>query len=105
MTLNTQQTEKKTVVPVVKKATRLPIAEVLSMFQEAAKAKEVEKRGLVVADMAAAIQKQLKLSAPNERDIRLSIDRLRSQGHRIQRTVLKTFAYLGAPEPKKEAAK
>lgn len=80
---------------VPKKQSRLPITEVTQMLVSAGAA------GTTVPLMAAALAK-VSSYVPGahgaERDVRLVIDRLRAQKHRIVRSALKNFTYLGGPE-------
>ncbi len=98
MEVKNQNTQKKTDVAAIsavpKKTTRLPIAQVTALMVAAGPA------GTTVPAMAEALTKAKYVAGAHgvERDIRLVIDRLRSQKHRIVRSALKTFTYVGAPE-------
>lgn len=75
---------KKLVAPVVKRASRLPVAAVLAHLAAN------KDKGATVPAMAEV------LKCP-ERDIRLAIDRLRATKHTILRTELKTFKLTALP--------
>lgn len=89
MTPSTASQTKTPKAPVVKQASRLPIDSVREQLKKAG------EKGITVNAMAVAINKD----SPNERDVRLSIDRLRAKGYSIIRSELKTFRFMSEPKP------
>lgn len=82
-------------IAAAKRTSRLPIAQVLGIMKSAGPS------GMLVSAIAEKVGGSKEKAIP-ERDVRLVIDKLRAQKHRIVRSALKTFTYVGGPV---EAAK